>query len=663
MGTAVAKKRTPSSDEQSTTTLSEPQEATAAKAAHALQIVESMPALAWSTDTAGRFTYVSPNAVAFLGSASAELLHLPTEDSFGWRPVVHPDEYEDIAAEWRVCIQTGRPCDTEHRLLRADGTYCWMRSSGRATRDSQGNIVAWHGVTIEIEEQKRAEAAMQEREHQLFQLVNMVPCLLCGLTPDGEPTFFNKGMIDFFGWDVDYLDKPGMSKIAAFIELGVHPDDRAHFIENFDRSIATGGSLAMKYRLRRSDGVYRWMDGRMVALRNEDGTLLNWDGVVLDVDDAMRALEAVRERERSLWQTVETLPAMIVCAGPDGEPVYRSQKLREFLGIDLEQFDGTGKSRLDATLDLAIHPDELADVKKDYAHSLATGEPYARRHRLRRFDGEYRWVETRAAPMRDDNGDIIQWNLICLDIDGEVRAQEELRLTQDGMARASQAASLAELSASIAHEVNQPLAAIVANSHACHRWLAAEPPNLERARVVAERIIRDANSAADVVSRIRALFKPSAQTRALTPPGSVIAEVHNLMVDEAMRRRIRLDVNVDADLPAVAIDRVQLQQVLLNLARNGMEAMDAVTHDRALSFRATSMDDGVRIEISDSGPGLEFPDRIFEPFFTTKAQGMGMGLAICRSIVGSHGGRLWAENSEPRGATFAFTLPVEAMVS
>ena len=151
------------------------------------------------------------------------------------------------------------------------------------------------------------------------------------------------------------------------------------------------------------------------------------------------------------------------------------------------------------TLDAGVHPDDLAGVKENYAHSLATGEPYVHKHRLLRHDGEYRWVETRAAPMRTAEGEITQWNVICLDIEGEVRAQEELRSARERLARASQAASLAELSASIAHEVNQPLAAIVANSHACLRWLSAEVPNLERAKVTVERIIRDANSAADVV--------------------------------------------------------------------------------------------------------------------------------------------------------------------
>jgi C4-dicarboxylate-specific signal transduction histidine kinase len=241
----------------------------------------------------------------------------------------------------------------------------------------------------------------------------------------------------------------------------------------------------------------------------------------------------------------------------------------------------------------------------------------------------------------------------------QIRAEEALRRAQDKLARASQAASLSELSASIAHEVNQPLAAIVANSHACHRWLSAEPPNLERAKITADRIIRDANSAADVVSRIRALFKQSTETRSATVLGSAIAEALDLMAEEAARRHVRIDTEIKGDLPLVALDRVQVQQVLINLMRNGIEAMESTADARVLGLGVRRMGDVVQTEISDRGPGVELPDKIFEPFFTTKGNGMGMGLAICRSIVESHGGRLWMEKNELHGATFIFTLPVE----
>ncbi|MEK1945015.1 MAG: ATP-binding protein, partial [Ensifer adhaerens] len=315
------------------------------------------------------------------------------------------------------------------------------------------------------------------------------------------------------------------------------------------------------------------------------------------------------------------------------------------------------------TLDAGVHPDDVAGVKEKYAHSLATGEPYARKHRLRRYDGEYRWVETRAAAMRDSEDRIIQWNVICLDIHGEVQVQEELRLAQERLSRAAQAASLAELSASIAHEVNQPLAAIVANSNACHRWLSAKPANLERAKITAERIIRDANSAADVVSRIRALFKHPVEARSNTNLASVIGEAINLIAEDALRRRVRVDVDIALDLPQIALDRVHIQQVLVNLIRNGMDAMDEVATDRVVKVRTRRVAGMIQTEVSDHGTGVEYPERIFEAFFTTKVNGMGMGLAICRSIIESHGGRLWAQNNESEGATFAFTLPIKVDAS
>lgn len=572
---------------------------------------------------------------------------------------VHPEDAPRMKEVLGHALATGEPYTIRYRRRRADGVYRWMEGRAEPLRDQNGVIVQWYAAAVDIDDEVRAQQALRERERELSTLVDIVPSLLWRLDPDGEPTFFNKRLMNFLGLDIADADKPGMNRLSALIETAIHPDDAKSLAEALNHSFVTGERFSKQYRLRRADGVYRWVKGSAEPLRDENGRIVQWYGLSHDIDDQLRVEEALRERERSLWQIVETLPAMIDCAAPDGEPVYRNPQLRDFLGYKLEDLDGTGKSRLAGTLDAGVHPDEVAGVKERYAHSLATGEPYARRHRLRRFDGEYRWVETRAAPMRNAEGEIIQWNVICLDIDGEVRAQEELRLAQEGLARASQAASLAELSASIAHEVNQPLAAVVANSHACQRWLMAEPPNMERAQKTVERIIRDANSAAEVVSRIRALFKQSADRRIQTTISGIIDEARSLMADGAWRRRVRIDVDVDGNLPLIAIDRIQIQQVLINLIRNGIEAMDAVAGDRIIEIRARHMGNAVQTEISDRGQGIEFPEKMFEPFFTTKENGMGMGLAICRSIVELHGGRLWAEKNNPHGATLIFTLPIE----
>ncbi len=515
------------------TTTAAPAPAPQAQAAQARRIVESMPGFAWSANAAGVFTYVSPNALAYLGEAETKL-NADVKDEFGWRAFVHPADYVRVADRWQHCLKTGDHYDTEHRLRRADGVYRWFRNSGRPLRDKQGRITEWYGTTMDIEDQKRAEAAVLERERELGELVDLVPSHIWRLTPSGEPAFFNKRMVDFIGLDVSDTDRPGMTRLEAMIKTSVHPEDAEMFSHALHDCLESGEQFALRYRLRRADGVYHWMSSRASALRDQEGRIVQWFGICHDIDDQVHTEEALRQSER----------------------LYR--------------------------------------------------------------------------------------------------------MAQEDLARASQAASLAELSASIAHEVNQPLAAIVANSHACQRWLKSDPPNLGRAETTVERIIRDANAAADVVSRIRALFRHSVNARSSTSLQSIIAEARELMNDDATRRGVRIDIDIEHKLPLVSLDYVQIQQVLINLIRNGMESMEQSRGERVLVIRARQTDDAVETAVSDHGSGIEFPDRIFEPFFTTKRHGMGMGLPICRSIVESHNGRLWLEKNDPVGSRFIFTLPVEA---
>ena len=241
------------------------------------------------------------------------------------------------------------------------------------------------------------------------------------------------------------------------------------------------------------------------------------------------------------------------------------------------------------------------------------------------------------------------------------RAEEALRKTQERLSVASQFATVGELAASIAHEVSQPLAAVVSNGNACLRWLSAQPPNIAKAVEAAERIVRDGKDAGEVVRRVRALFKRAPHEEVTLDLNEVIGEVLSLLQSRTAMRRVIVETDLGPDLPPVIGDRVQLQQLILNLALNGIEAMDPVT-DRAKRLFIRSKresEDAVLVEIRDSGVGLKDPDAVFDAFFTTKENGMGMGLAICRSIVQSHNGRLWAASGEGPGATFCFTLPLQ----
>jgi C4-dicarboxylate-specific signal transduction histidine kinase len=250
---------------------------------------------------------------------------------------------------------------------------------------------------------------------------------------------------------------------------------------------------------------------------------------------------------------------------------------------------------------------------------------------------------------------------LVTDIDDSKRAEEDVRRIQSHLAKASQLAAVSEFAASIAHEINQPLVAVIASGHACHRWLSADPPNVERAMSSIERTIRDGASAAQIVSRIRSLFRHAPPAKQILDVNEVIEEVGQLIADELLSRGISLRLELQPNLPPAEVDRVQLQQVVVNLARNGIDAMDAIVgRPKHLDVATVANTKEIIVRIADAGVGLTDPDAVFEPFYTTKTQGMGMGLAICRTILDAHDGRLWAAKNATHGATFAFTLPVAA---
>jgi PAS domain S-box-containing protein len=307
-----------------------------------------------------------------------------------------------------------------------------------------------------------------------------------------------------------------------------------------------------------------------------------------------------------------------------------------------------------------IHPDDRERVLALWRCSLETGQPVDVEQRVLRADGVYRWVHSRGLALRDTEGHIVRWYYLITEIDDSKKMAEALQSAQARLSRATQIATVAELSASIAHEINQPLAAVVANGEACESWLSTDPPNLERARLAVQRIIRDGNSAAEVVQQTRALFKQEAPSKVPLDMNEVIGEVLRLVSNEVLRKGIGIETDLEDNLPGTSADRVQMQQLLVNLVHNAIEAMEGTTGRPKLLFLRSRQNGAATmlIEIRDYGCGLEDPERIFEPFFTTKEKGMGMGLSICHSIIEAHEGQLWANSIRDEGTTFSFTLPI-----
>jgi len=627
------------------------------------QLVDMVPSHLWRLTTEGEPVFFNKRMVDFIGRDVADTAQPGmTRLAALIEATVHPADAVAFGDALTRCLATGDHFAMRYRLRRADGVYRWMSSRAEPMRDQDGRIVQWYGLCHDIDDQVQADEALRRSEQQLRQMIDALPVRAFSTTPTGGPTHFNKRYEDYLRSiipDFDALEEPRISKLVNDL---LHPEDAPEVARGVRRCFETGETFVMRYRRRDKDGVYRWAEGRMEALCDADGQIVQWYGINLDIDDEMRAQAALRERELELSQLVDMVPSLIWRLTPEGEPTFFNRRLVDFFGFDVADLDTPGVSRLAATIRSVVHPDDVAKLDAALGHSFATGESFLLKYRLRRADGIYRWIEGRGEPMRDQHGRIVQWFGLCHDIDDQILAENALRRASDQLSQAARAASLAELSASIAHEVNQPLAAIVAHSHACQRWLSVQPPNIERAMTVVERITRDANSAADVVSRVRALFQQAPHQRASEDVNRLIREVCRLMADESAAQDTRIETHLEPELPSVELDRVQVQQVLVNLIRNGIEAMAGVV-DRARALQIRSRREGpaaIRVEVSDSGTGIQNAERVLEPFFTTKQHGMGMGLAICRSIVEAHRGRLWMANNDRCGANVSFSLPLLA---
>jgi PAS domain S-box-containing protein len=605
-------------------------------------ILHGIPGLVCTMSPAGEVDRFNPQILEYFGKTSEELKGWATNDA------VHPDDVPRVVSAFTHSITTGTPYDIEHRCRRADGVYRWFQVRALPVRDTADRITGWYVLLTDIDDRKRAEDAVLARKRDLSSIINTIPMLAWSARPDGFCDFLNQRWLDFTGLSTEQACGWGWGAT-------IHPDDARGLLDSWQMALVTGQLADVEARMRRFDGEYRWFLLRASPLRDESGKIVRWYGTNTDIDDRKRAEEELRRSEAFLAEGQRlTLSGSFLWRLDTDEITFSEQLYR------IHEFDRDSPVTLER-IRTRIHPEDLPLLSEKIEQARAGGNSALNYEiRLRMPNGSVKYVRTVAHGTRDRDGrpEIIG---AVQDVTERRLAEEALTQARSDLAHVTRVTSLGVLTASIAHEVNQPLSGIITNAGTCLRMLAADPPNVEGARETAKRTIRDGNRASELITRLRALFSKTESTTEPVDLNEAAQEVIALSLSELQRNRVILRSEFADGLPVVTGDRVQLQQVILNLLKNASDAMSAVNdRPRQLQIRTErGADDQVRLTVQDAGVGLDpqAMDRLFQPFYTTKNDGMGIGLSVSRSIIERHHGRLWAEPNDGPGATFSFSIP------
>jgi PAS domain S-box-containing protein len=613
-------------------------------------IINTIPAMAWSATADGILEFCNRHFLEFVGLSAQELMGL------GFHRIFHPDDTEHLLSEWQDIMGSKQPREVEGRIRSASGTFRWFTLRQNPLLDADGNVVKWYGVVLDIEDRKSAEDALKvarsallASEQNLRLIVDSLPVLAWVSREDGSAEFVNQRWTEYAGVNAEALLNWGDFNFY-------HPDDVDRMLHAWQEATRSSDTASLKGRIRRHDGQYRWFFFACRKITDAHGQV-RWVGANVDIEDLQRAEDALRASEQRLKLIIDTIPAMAWSATPSGEVDFWNKNLLDYCGLSFGDIAGQGFYRI-------FHPDDLEAMADSWERVRATKKGEEIDGRIRRADGEYRWFNLRQNPLLDANGNVVKWYGALIEIEDRKRAEEELRQSQSELARVARVTTLGELAVSIAHEVNQPLMAIVTSAGTCLRWLDETQFDLAQARQAAERVIRDGHRAGEIIASIRALARKAPTCAEAMDMRSAIRDVLLVLNGELRRRTVDARVEGDHREPLIILgDRTQLQQVLLNLIMNGVEAMsENGASPRRLTVRSTAQSDGfARICVEDTGSGLgtENVDRIFEAFYSTKPSGMGMGLSICRSIIEAHGGSI--EVSAPQdgpGSAFSFTVPL-----
>jgi hypothetical protein len=508
-------------------------------------------------------------------------------------------------------------------------------------------------LRVENIERKRAENALRESEadlakarHEFQLIIDTVPVLILRHRADGIIDFVNQVGRSYSGM----VATTWTTRTSAI----THPDDVRPIEQAWDVALATGEPFESEARLRRADGQYRWFATRRVPLHNDAGEVTAWYAATYDIEDRKRAEDALRRSEAYSAEAQKLSRTGSLAWDIVNDVHFWSDETYQIMGLD-----SGSKPSMDLIMQ-RVHPDDRARLHHEADRARQGAQNFDYEQRLLMPGGQIKHVHLRAHRVRYESGkeEIVG---ALMDITEARKSQEALQAAQTALAHASRVATLGEISASVAHEVNQPLAAIVANGQACLRFLRRETPDLDNVRGAVEWIVKDGNRAGEVIKRIRGLLRNASTEKIPLDVNDLISEVAALLQRDLAAHQVALQLALAPGVPAIFADRIQLQQVVINLVMNGAEAMQPIA-DRPHGLEIRSYQDETRrvvVAVKDSGIGIpgESADRVFDAFFSTKPGGLGIGLSICRSIVEAHGGRLWSSANAGPGTTFQFALP------